>query len=231
MRRSIFAAILAVSVMTAGAVKADTFVYRDVKNGYTMSFPDSWRMQTGDQPDTQLRIAGPIAEDMATCRMEVRHDGRSLIYPKRLVDEAAKEKLGDDFWAQETGQYLNAKITSNYYPAGLGDKGDATAIRVSFLQKTGDGGTVQMHGISIASLYGSDLYVASCASKHEMYERYAAIFGEILDSVMLESKYHPFATGYYRNFLLDEPVTFVRSKPGTISENGTSWLHWPWHAN
>jgi hypothetical protein len=225
MKRIVLLAIL----LTAGAAdmaRADTFVWTDPKYGYTMSFPDSWRMQTQDNPTTQMRVAGPIGEDLATCKMEVRKDGRTLIYPKRLVDEAVMDKLGRDFWDRYTGELINPQISDYYAPASLGDKGDGTAIRVGFLQNDGKGTQVPMTGIMIASLYGPDLYVASCSSRYEMYGRYAALFGSILDSITLEKTYHPFATGYYRNFLMDPKLVLPRSKPGTVKEGAPYRAHW-----
>src|SRR5690606_27236656 len=101
--RQAFIGILTAGMMAATLpAAADTFVWTDRDNGYTMSFPDSWTMQTPDDATTAFRIAGPLPEDRATCRMQVVHDGRLTIYPKRLMDEAAVETLNRDFWDRET---------------------------------------------------------------------------------------------------------------------------------
>ena len=61
--------------------------------------------------------------------------------------------------------------------------------------------------------------MATCSAKEELYsKRYADLFMSIIDSTELESRYHPFATGYYRNFLMDEHIHMPRSKPGTADQ-------------
>lgn len=221
-----FAAAGIFAAVASTAARADTFVWQDPSHGYTMSFPDSWTMQTQDQSNTELRIAGPIGEDLATCRMQVTQDGRLKIYPKRLMTQAVYETMGRDYWDREVGQFLNPNITAFYAPASMGDKGDATAIHVSFRQMTGEDTSAHMHGIMIGSIYGDKRYVASCSSRAEMYDRYADLFMSILDSVKLDSRYHPFATGYYRNFLIDPKFVLPRSKPGTVSERGDYFDRW-----
>ncbi len=197
-----------------GAAKADTFVWKDVKSGYTASFPDSWNMKTDDAPNTVLRIVGPLQEDWASCKIKVDHDGRALIYPKKYVDEYVGSTLNRDFWEQETGQFRNAEIKDFYAPASLGDKGDATAIHVAYKQDNGNRQLIPMYGMMVASLYNDKLYVASCSARHEEYAKYATLFGSILDSIQLDDRYHPFYTGYYRNFLMDPKFVLPRSKPG-----------------
>src|SRR3569832_2193661 len=108
----------------APKANADTFVWKDAKNGYTISFPDVWRIQTDDAGYTRLRIAGPLAEARTTCRLQVRHDGRTLIYPKRLMGEAVMEKLDHGYWDDTVAEFHDAKINRYFAPASLGDKGD-----------------------------------------------------------------------------------------------------------
>lgn len=215
MRKPLIAATLAtvLSLMSVTA-KADTFVWQDPLGDFTMSFPDVWRVQTPDNANTYLRIAGPIAEEKPVCSMQVSHDGRALIYPKRLVDEAVVNYLSEDFFRDQIAQYANAQLTAYYAPASMGSKGDATAARFVY----NDNGT-PMYGIMFASLYADKLYLSSCASKLQAYNRWAPIFASILDSIELKDKYHPFAIGYYRDFLADPELALPRTKPGTINKN------------
>lgn len=212
-------AFLTAAMLISAAAHADTFVWQDPAWGFTMSFPDSWTVQTQDNDNTRLRIAGPIGEDFATCKMAVQKDGRIQIYPKSLTDKAVVEKLGLEYWKTQIGEHQSPQIVKYYAPAGLGSQGDATAVHVSFVRPDGAGHDVPMFGVMVASLYGDDLYVASCSSKYEMYERYATLFGSIIDSVEFKSKYHPFYTGYYRNFLMDPQFALPRVKPGTTNAN------------
>lgn len=225
MIKRIFLSVLFVAAIS-GPAKADTFVWKDPVQGFAVSFPDSWRIQTDDTANTRVRIAGPIAEDMASCKIASHPDGRALIYPKRLVDEAVVEKLGRDFWDAQTGELTNARISDYYAPASFGDRGDATAIRVAFHHNDGKGTMVPMYGIMIASLYGDKLYVGSCSARYEVYGRYSALFGSIIDSVALDERDSIFPSGYYRNFLADPKLILPRSKPGTVKENKHFWSNW-----
>ena len=79
-----------IAIGFSGAAAAGTFVWQDKANDFTFSFPDSWTEQTGDVPTTAVRIAGPIAEDFATCRVKAEKDGS-------IVPDIAKR------WTKEAG--------------------------------------------------------------------------------------------------------------------------------
>ncbi len=202
------------ALVASSAAQADTIVWKDPVYGFTMSYPDSWTLNADDTPNTRLRVAGPYAENIATCRMKVIDDGRLQIYPKSLMTEAVDQKLDMAFWEKETGQYADAKITDYYAPASLGDKGDATAVKVTFNLEDGKK-KWPMQGVMIASVYGNHRYVASCSSRTEVYGQFSSLFMSILDSVQLDDRYHPFPQGYYRDFLADPHIVFPRTKPGT----------------
>jgi hypothetical protein len=74
---------------------------------------------------------------------------------------------------------------------------------------------VPMTGVMIGSIYGDHRYLASCATRAELWSKWAPVFMSILDSVELDTRYHPFSTGYYRNFLMDPILVLPRTKPGT----------------
>lgn len=215
MRKILFGLMVMMGV--AGTAEASSFVWKDPSNGFAFSFPDSWTVQTEDEPTTRIRIAGPLIEDHATCRVKAQQDGRLKIYPKHLMTQAVKETLGRDFWEDEIAEHINAKITDYRAPAGLGGKGDATAIKSSFIQTDGQQ-KMNMYGASIASIYGDTRYVVSCFARAEQYQKYAPVFATIMSSVDFDDRYHPFATGYYRDFLADPVLTLPRTKPGTIHE-------------
>ena len=215
MRKILFGVLIMMGFATSAEATSDSFVWKDVENGFTISFPDSWEMQTKDTPVTRIRIAGPLSEDFATCSVKAEEDGRLKIYPKHLMTEAVYETLGRDFWDREVGDRDNANITNIRGPESLGTKGDATAIKLSFVQDTGHG-RINMYGEQIASIYGDMRYVVGCSSKLEEFKKYAPVFATIIGSVDFDSRYHPFATGYYRDFLADPKLVLPRTKPGTI---------------
>lgn len=219
MRKILLGIVMIMGFATAAPMVAnatsDSFVWKDPVNGFTFSFPDSWAVQTADSPTTRIRIAGPLKEDYATCRIKADTDGRLKIYPKHLMEEAVYETLDREFWEHEIADRQNAVLTDIRGPASLGGKGDATAIRETFVIDTGHG-RINMYGEQIASIYGDMRYVVSCSSKLEMFNRYAPLFATIMGSVDLDPRYAPFANGYYRDFLADPKLVLPRSKPGTI---------------
>lgn len=220
MRKILFGiAVVIIGFATPAHATSNSYVWKDPVNGFTFSFPDSWGVQTADSPTTRIRIAGPLNEDYATCRIKAEKDGRLKIYPKHLMEEAVYETLDRKFWEHEIADHDDAVITDIRGPAGLGGKGDATAIRETFVQNTGHG-NINMYGEQIASIYGDMRYVVSCSSRLEMFNRYAPVFGTIMGSVDLDPRYHPFATGYYRDFLADPKLILPRTKPGTTTPIG-----------
>ncbi len=215
---TIMTGIAAATLLNAATARAtsDAFVWKDAKYGYTFSFPDSWGIQTKETPDMRIRIAGPINADWATCSIQVKKDGRLQIYPKRLMTQAVDDTLNQTFWRRQVGEHDNAVIRDYVAPASLGGRGDATAIKETFEQNTGNG-KINMFGEQIASIYGNMRYVASCSARIDQYDKYAPLFSSILASVQLSPRYAPFATGYYRDFLSDGQVSLPRTKPGTIN--------------
>ena len=220
MRVLVFA--LALLACGMGSAQADTFVWQDPKGDFTMSFPDTWRVQTPDTPSTMLLVAGPVAPDKEHCRMMVQRDGRANIYPKRLLDEAVDDYLTEDFYRGQIGQYDDAQITVYYPSTSLGDKGDATAARYVY----NDNGT-PMYGMMMGSLYGGNRYVVSCAADSRKYERWAGLFASIIGSVQLKDKYHPFAIGYYRDFLADPKLVLQRLVTGLQAMQADPSLAFP----
>ena len=215
MRKLLLGLIIVFGFAGTAQATSDSFVWKDSVNGFTFSFPDSWGIQTVDSPTTRVRIAGPLNEDAATCRVKAEKDGRLKIYPKHLMEEGVYETLDRSFWEREVQDHESANITDLRGPASLGGKGDATAIKESFVADTGHG-KINMYGESIASIYGDTRFVVSCSSKLEEFKKYAPVFATIIGSVDLDTRYHPFATGYYRDFLADPKLTLPRTKPGTI---------------
>ena len=214
MRFSFIFAFAICALAFSGPAFADTTVYKDADFKFTASFPDTWRTQIPDTPTTRLRVAGPPAEDMATCRIKAEKDGRLEIYPKRHMEAGVRQVLDEKFWDHEMNQYDKALMADYLAPAGLG-QGDATGARVTYWQPDPDGKPVAMQALMLGTIYGDTRFVMSCASKADAYPRWAKLFGSVIGSVEFENRYHPFAIGYYRNFLMDETYKPPRLKPGT----------------
>ncbi len=213
------AALMAVVPMTA---EASMFVWKDKTLGIGFSFPDTWTIQTQDVPGTVIRVAAPIGDDAATCRIRSAQDGRVQIYPKDLMGTAMRGKLDHAFWDHEVAQYSNGAV-ADYATTQKPGAIDVSAVHVSYTEESGNGPR-QMSGSMIATIYGGTRYVISCAAKQEEYEKYVETFASIMESVELDAKYHPFATGYYRNFLGDPPLLLLPSKPGTVVPKNKYWI-------
>jgi hypothetical protein len=227
--KSILLAAATLATVFAGRpAVADTAVWKDPVNRFSISYPDSWRIQTDDTANTVIRIAGPLGEDLPVCRVKVITDGRVKIYPKDLADKAVSRELNQDFWQGEIAQYQNAQITEFFDPASLGDKGGGTGVRMNFTIDDGTNKTAPMFGTMLGSIYGGKRYLASCTSRHAVYEKWAPVFASILDSIQLDPAYHPFATGYYRDFLADPKLVLPRSKPGTTAEKSKQGWFYSW---
>lgn len=202
--------LMAVAVIGVMPARADTFVYNDPSFGFGISFPDSWTLQTKDVPTTRIRIAAPVGEDLATCRVKATADGRLNIYPKRHMDEAVVMTLDQTFWDGQVNQYDAARIIEYRAPAALG-QGDATAIRAAY---TLNG--FSMSSIMLGTIYDGTRYVMECAARAEIFNTYAPLFGSVIDSFQLDQRYHPFKHGYYRDFLSDPDFEAPKHRPASV---------------
>lgn len=209
---------LSVVLMVAGlsgAAEASSFVWKDGPGAFTFSFPDSWTVQTEDSPATRIRIAGPIGEDLATCRIQTEHDGRLKIYPQDMLGKAINSTLDARFWQDEAGRYNHGSVLGMYTLSSDSQNVNAVGARIYFVQE-GPEGKKGMLASVIGTIYGDTRYVASCSAVDDAFNKYDAVFNNIMSSVMLDARYAPFATGYYRDFLGDPKSYLPRSGRGTI---------------
>ena len=63
-----------------------------------------------------------------------------------------------------------------------------------------------MRADMVATIYGGNRYLFTCQARADRFEKWKPIFGSILSSVHFKEKYPLLPTGYYRNFLADEPL-------------------------
>lgn len=224
LRRSIFIIIVLLGCFGGSSEsKANFYVWQDENGDYSLSFPDTWDLQTSVNPDSSIRISAPIAEDLASCSVENFLDGRLKIYPKKLMATAVEQYMGRDFWEDKIARYNDAKISEYYAPSIMGGRGDATAIRFSYslTDKAAKAvGDKRMYGAMIGSIYGGKQFIVECRALKQKFDTYSVLFARIMESVQLEQRYHPFAIGYYRNFLADPHLSVPSSKPGTLEHKG-----------
>lgn len=202
-----FKALILLAVLTFPTVaKADYFVWQDEKTGLSLTFPDTWKIQSSGKPDTILTVAGPSDTDKPTCKIEVRDDKRYTIYPTRYGDAVQKVAVSTDFWKAYLGQYDKYNLGKVVDGAGLG-RWFASYSLASYSNRFG---TVHQSrsAVMFASLYYDKLYVVECSSLDFAYDRWAADFRGIIKSVDFKKAFHELSTGEYANFLDDAEMYF-----------------------
>lgn len=221
------AAVCVAGVMTASSAQASVWMYYDPVYDFSMSFPDTWRMQTVDTPTTRIRIAAPYGQDAAQCRVEATRDGRLLIYARHNLEPAVHMKLTRDYWQHKANEEADAQIHEFYKPASFGD-GDATGVIVSYEEEGPNGDMVRKRALMLSSIYGEHRYTAKCSANEDKFHEWFAIFGSIIESVEFEQRYNMVPTGFYRDFLKDDAVIFVKKDGRTDYQPLLPSYYWPW---
>ena len=222
-----FSTLFAAFMLISSSASASYFLWNSANNDFSLSYPDNWQMQNPRRAYSQIRIVSPLTKDRAECHVEAKEDNRLNIYPKTMMTKAVEENMGKDYWEEKlSGMYKLHNLTEFYSPSIMGGRGDATAVRYSF--KSDD--DKYMYGAMIGSIYGGREYIVECKSLRNEFDKYAELFSRIMESVQLEQKYHPFAIGYYRDFLHDRKFKDLDDKPGTKHHKGKFSLRslWPY---
>jgi len=217
-------------LISSGVASANYFLWNDAKNDFSLSFPDNWQMQNPTGGNSRIRVMAPITEDRAQCQVDVAEDNRFNVYPKTMMTKVVEENMDKTFWEEKlAGMYKKHTLTEFYSPSIMGGNGDATAIRYYFVSDDNE----KMYGAMIGSIYGGKQYMVECKAIRDKFDKYAQLFSRVMESVQLEQKYHPFAIGYYRDFLHDRRFEELSDKPGTRYHKGKFSLRalWPFSSN
>jgi len=202
LRLFIFIAVLALPTVA----KADYFVWQDEKTGLSLTFPDTWKMQSNAGDDTIVTVAGPGDTEQPVCRVDARPDGRYTIFPARYGDAVQKVAVSKEFWDKYLGQYSGYNLGTMYDGAGLG-RWFASFAMASYKREFGSV-LQQRRAIMFASLYYDKLYVVECSALAHGYERWEADFKGIIKSVDFKKAFHELPTGEYANFLKGSEMYF-----------------------
>jgi hypothetical protein len=202
LRLFIFIAVL----FLPGIAKADYFVWSDEKTGLSITFPDTWKMQSNVNPDTIMTIAGPSENGQPVCRVDVRADRRYTIYPARYGEAVQKVAVSRPFWEKYLTQYDKHTLGNVHDGAGLG-RWFASFALASYSKHFGE--VMQSRkAIMFASLYRDNLYIVECSSLAHEYDRWELDFRGIIKSVDFKKAYFELPTGEYANFLDDAELYF-----------------------
>lgn len=208
-KTTLLSAVLAALLISPA--RAEVFVLEDDVNGFSLSIPDSWAKITNQKPDDKLTIAGPGANDYATCRVRVREDRRFLIYPRIFADPVQQVAYSREFWNDYLGEYEEITVDAFKDDSGVG-KAFASTAEASFMST--DGTPVRKRGIMFAGLYNDRAYIVDCSSEQTLYDKWRPVFLSIIKSVDFEKTIHEYPDGHYRNFNTDKEVTI--QGPGII---------------
>ncbi len=205
-------AILALTIACGftTAARADYFFWRDAKTGLSLSFPDTWRMVSGLQPDDVITIMAPSGRANAQCRVRVDSDRRFMIYPPRYAPQIQKLNLGADFWNDYLKTYNDDQPYNLEDGAGLG-RGYAGYAEASYVSAV-PGPKMPRRGVLFATIYFGKLYVLDCSAHRDAFAQWVYPFLDIAKSVDFKPAYHTLTTGNYRNFEVDPRIQFWNHK-------------------
>lgn len=207
--RPLLTAVMTFALLAGSAslAKADYFVWQDTGTGMTLSYPDTWEVENGQDPDDMVTLAAPSGRGNAYCRIRVRDDKRYAIFPPRFNDEVQLIEYSTNFWDQYLREYNAPKLYNLQNSTGLG-RGWASFGETSF---TGSVPYPEMerHGIVFASFYNNKVHILDCSAHKDAFEKWKQPFMSIAKSIDFKKANHELVTGHYRNFLNDGRIILL----------------------
>lgn len=190
----------------ANDARADYVVWEDAKSGFTISYPDTWKIVSNQKTDDVLTIMPPSGRANVQCRMRTREDGRFKTYPSGFDPAIQKIAYGADFWQAYLGEYTNATIYQTHDGAGLG-RGYAGLAEAGYWSEI-PGPFMPRKAIMFASLYNGTAYILECSSHADAYGDWRADFLSIAKSVDFKKSRDELLNGHYHNFMRDKRFLF-----------------------
>lgn len=194
-----FMAFFIVALTVAAPARADYFVWQDPASGLTMTFPDTWKVQSNQQPDDILTIQAPASDNaQPTCRVRARDERRALIFPPEYSRSVQRTFVSQQFWKDYMGAYDNYNL-GPLYEGGLG-RGFGSYTTASYVKR--DGTVYQTRsGIMFAAIYFDKLYIVDCSSLSDSFTEWVMPFRSIVKSIDFRKAHHERDYGDYANFL------------------------------
>lgn len=184
-------------VIGAQPAHAEIFQWGNQGVTTTLTFPDTWRRVSDQQPDDVITILAP-GTDNAMCRMRVNEDRRAVIYPRDYARTVQHINYSQDFWNGYAGQLGPSNINSVTNDAGVG-RAFASWADISFVTYDGK----QMRAMAYGGVYHDHSYVFECSSTAESYANWEKYFLSVLKSVDMRPEYMTSVNGNYRDFQND----------------------------
>ena len=179
---------------------ADIYIWKDADTNISVSFPDTWKIITNQQPDTILTVLAPDSEAMPICRLRVREDKRFRMYPVQFESDIQKVAYSHNFWEDYlNGQYANLKMSQSLDEAGLGRSFASFAL----FNYDGDPeeNDVFRQGLGFASHYFDYGLIAECTANQIGYPDWVPEFTQFFGSIDYPAVYGTSVNGEYRDFI------------------------------
>jgi hypothetical protein len=189
-----------------GAAKADYFLWHDEASGVSLSFPDTWRMDTNQKPGEVITIKAPSGRAHAVCKVRVLGDRRFVVYPQHYGADIQELNFSTAFWDQYFKMYDSDTIRQTQDDAGLG-RGWAGFTEASY-ESAVPGPWMPRRGVAFATVYNDKAYVLDCSSHRDAFKDWKGPFLSIAHSIDFYPAYHQLMSGNYRNFMKDARMDF-----------------------
>ena len=192
-----FLTVLTVLGLSISSASAHEFYWQDDGTKLSLSFPDSWRMVHDQKADDVLTIVAPSDGAFPMCRMRVREDRRSVIYPARFSPNIQRINYSRDFWEDYIGEFRAARLDEVQDNAGLG-RGFGSYAHMSFISDAGP--RMKRRGLALASIYRDKAFILECSAEASTFETWYPVFRHIASTVDFRKEMFELPGGYYRYF-------------------------------
>lgn len=179
---------------------ADYFVWQDSKSGLSLSYPDTWKMQTAGGVNEILQIEAPSAGDNAICKVSASKDKRFTIFPPDYGDAVQRVAVSVPFWKSYMALGYDDYVIDKVYDGGSLGRWRASYATLSYNMR--EGTQVQSRrGIAFASLYYDNMYVVECSALANGFEKWEKDFRSVIKSIDFKKIYNERAIGEYADFI------------------------------
>ena len=194
---------------------ADYYLWQDAKTGLSVTFPDTWKVVSPNQPDEVLTIMAPAPGDYPVCRIRTNPDRRHVVYPPRMAGDVQKVAYSTPFWDTYLADYDDVELYGVLDNAGLGRGFGSFAV--ADFKSDFVGPYIGRRGIASAALYNDRAYVMDCSTREGVFSLCQPLYLSVIGSVDFEKTHDEVLTRNYRNYLDDKKIQF--KLPGSEATN------------
>ncbi|AGH97705.1 hypothetical protein [Micavibrio aeruginosavorus] len=215
--KHLLSACMAVALMigASASARADYFVWQDAETGLSVTFPDTWKTVSSNQPDEILTLMAPAPGDFAVCRIRTNEDRRFVVFPPRMASDVQKISYSTGFWDTYLADYDDVELYGVLDNTGLGRGFGSFAV--ADFKSDFVGPYMGRRAIASAALYNDRAYVMDCSTREGVFAQWQPLFMSVMGSVDFKKTHDEVITGNYRNFLKDPQMQF--KLPGSEATN------------